>query len=146
MKNLPSNYLMVGISRSCPNWLKGENQPGNFLFVPDNVLAPPASLLSERKSGNVSDEEYKRRYKEHIHYSFSHSIDYKDIKDWYEKMCDEFEDKYEGIVFLCYEKPTDFCHRHILREIFNREYHIQIDEFPVKEKMEKKEPITNALF
>ena len=66
-------------------------------------------------------------------------------------MNDEFEDKYDAVVFLCYEKPTDFCHRHILREILNYEYRIRCDELNYKEETEetKKRNVSaksNALF
>ena len=38
------------------------------------------------------------------------------------------------VIFLCYEKSDDFCHRHILRDILNYKYHIRIEEFPYPEK------------
>ena len=43
---------------------------------------------------------------------------------------------YEGItdteiVLLCYEKSTDFCHRHILREYLNENFNTNITELGV---------------
>ena len=32
------------------------------------------------------------------------------------------------IVLLCYEKSTDFCHRHILREYLNENFNTNITE------------------
>ena len=150
MKNIPATYLMVGISRTCPEWLK-ENTNDNFLWTPNNILAPPVSLLSDIKSGRIDQNQYTERYKEHIHYIFSHNRDFRDVQDWYEKMNDEFEDKYDAVVFLCYEKPTDFCHRHILREMLNYEYRIRCDELNYKEETEETQKRnvsakSNALF
>ena len=150
MKNIPATYLMVGISRTCPEWLK-ENTSDNFLWTPNNILAPPASLLSDIKSGKIDQNQYTERYKEHIHYIFSHNRDFRDVQDWYENMNDEFEDKYDAVVFLCYEKPTDFCHRHILREMLNYEYRIRCDELNYKEETEETQKRnvsakSNALF
>ena len=146
MKNIPANYLCVGISRVCPDWLI-ENEPANFLFVKSNILAPSSQLLSDIKSGKITQAEYTEKYKEQIHKTFSKIDGFLDFHDWIEKMDEEFSDKYEAIVFLCYEKPTDFCHRHILREIFNYEYHIRCEELAYKEETPKKEDInTVALF
>ena len=147
MKNIPSNYMMVGISRTCPEWLQ-VNQPSNFFWTKDNALAPPASLLSDMKSGKINEDEYRKRYVDHIHYIFSRGLVFNDFHDWYQMVSDEYEDKFDGIVFLCYEKPSDFCHRHILRDIINHEYKVRIDEFYYKDdqKSDKKEIKTNALF
>lgn len=65
MKNIPTSYLMVGISRTCPEWLK-DNKDDNFLFTKNNMLAPPESLLSDMKAGRIDQVEYTNRYKEHI--------------------------------------------------------------------------------
>ena len=46
MKNIPANYLMVGISQFCPDWLK-DDAPDNFLFVRGNFLAPTKELLND---------------------------------------------------------------------------------------------------
>jgi hypothetical protein len=147
MKNIPANYLCVGISRVCPEWLI-DNEPPNFLFVRGNILAPSSELLSDMKSGKITEDEYTERYKEQIHKTFSNNHFFTDFDGWIESMEEQFEDKYEAIVFLCYEKPSDFCHRHILREMFNYEYHVRCDELKTKEPTVKKqeEIKTTALF
>ena len=147
MRNIPSDYMMVGISRTCPEWLK-DNQPSNFFWTKDNALAPPESLLSDMKSGKINEVEYRKRYTDHIHYIFSCGALFNDFQDWYQMVSDEYEERYKGIVFLCYEKPSDFCHRHILRDIINHDYNVRIDEFECKvdKKYDKKEIKTNALF
>ena len=147
IKNIPANYLMVGISQFCPEWLK-DNAPDNFLFMRGNFLAPTKELLNDIKSGNIDQFEYRKRYEEQFDEFFKNaSYQYKTVDQWYQAMDEEFSDKYQAIVFLCYEKPSDFCHRHILRDILNHKHHIRIEEFAHPEEIkENKEPKTKPLF
>lgn len=39
--------------------------------------------------------------------------------------------KGKDVALLCYEKPEDFCHRHLLAEWLNRELGIEVKEFGV---------------
>ena len=147
MKNIPANYLMVGISQYCPEWLK-EDAPDNFMWVKGNFLAPDKELLDDIKSGRIDHETYRERYTNKFYESFDKNYVYKSVDDWYQAMDEEFSDKYGAIVFLCYEKPSDFCHRHILRDILNYRHHIRIEEYPYPEekKVTNDIPKTKALF
>ena len=59
-----------------------------------------------------------------------------DVPSWIEYMDNFFATqcytKWDAIVFMCYEKPSDFCHRHLFRRLLNNIYHIQCDEFGCK--------------
>ena len=48
------------------------------------------------------------------------------------------------VALCCYEKPGEFCHRHLLAEYLTKNTGVVIDEFsatpPTPEKVEKKEP------
>jgi hypothetical protein len=147
MKNIPADHLCVGISLYCPEWLK-VNPPDNFLFVENNFLAPTKELLEGIKNGSITQEEYKSQYKEQVRNRFQNFTEFNGCDDWMHVFQDEFSDKYSAVVFLCYEKPTDFCHRHILREMMNYEYRVRCDEFPYKDEQEqlKKELKPKALF
>jgi hypothetical protein len=147
MKNIPADHLCVGISLYCPEWLK-VNHPDNFLFVENNFLAPTKELLEGIKNGSITQEEYKSQYKEQVRNRFQNFTEFNGFDDWMHVFHDEFSDKYSAVVFLCYEKPTDFCHRHILREMMNYEYRVRCDEFPYKDEQEqlKKELKPKALF
>lgn len=147
MKNIPSDNLCVGISRYCPDWLK-INHLDNFLFIENNFLAPSKELLEGIKNGSITQTEYTERYKDQIHHCFDKFSWFDSFDDWIYQLDNEFSDKYSAVVLLCYEKPTDFCHRHILREMLNYEYHIRCDEFPYKDDQEqlKKETKHKALF
>ena len=37
--------------------------------------------------------------------------------------------KYNDVFLLCYEKPKEFCHRHILASYLNEHYDLDISEF-----------------
>lgn len=140
-KNIPTDYYCVGISRYCPDGFKDNPDYKNFLFVKDNIFAPTKDLLEDMKSGNETEEGYKRRYVEHLLSQFGEGHMYNSFEDFINAISDNFSDKYQAIVFLCYEKPNDFCHRHILRNLMNRIFHIPCEELIVEEK--KKETIQN---
>ena len=38
------------------------------------------------------------------------------------------EKPYKGIVFVCYEKSDDFCHRHIFADYMRTHFNIDIEE------------------
>ena len=148
MKNIPTDHLCVGISLYCPEWLK-VNHPDNFLFIENNFLAPSKELLEGIKMGSITKDQYTERYKDQIRHCFDRFPEFDNFHDWIDQLDKEFSDKYSAVVLLCYEKPGDFCHRNILREMLNYEYHIRCDEFPYNDKMEdklKKDPKPIALF
>lgn len=68
------------------------------------ILAPSAEMLNIAKSGNIS--EAKRLYREYLD-----TLDVDTIVEDLQEMSD-----YNDFVLLCYEKPDDYCHRHVLRE------------------------------
>lgn len=125
-KNIPTDYMCVGISRTCP---EGFNEYKNFLFVKDNVLAPEQELLDDYKSGRETEDGYKRRYVEHFLDQFGYYRKFKSFEDFIAAVEKEYEKDYEAIVFLCYEKPSDFCHRHILRDMMNKVFNIPCEEY-----------------
>lgn len=48
-----------------------------------------------------------------------------------------------NVALLCYEKPGDFCHRHLLADFLNKELGLNIREF---EAQETKKPKQTSLF
>lgn len=69
-------------------------------------VAPTRSILKDTKS----DEEYIRRYKDEILANLNIEKLLKDI---------EFLSEGRDVALLCYEKPGDLCHRHLLAEYMN---------------------------
>lgn len=146
-KNIPSNYMCIGISRFCPDGFMNEDGSfvyENFQWSRGNFLAPSAELLSDMKSGNITEDEYEKRYIEGLYKEFEGLNDistnqpFKDIPDWLDALCELFEG-YDAIVFLCYESPEKICHRHILAKILTNIYHIPCNEIEINNKQKQKE-------
>jgi len=136
-KNIPTNFVCVGISRSCPDGFEDGGYP-NFLFVKDNILAPDSALLEDFKAGRETEDGYKRRYIEHFLDQFGYYKKFKSFEDFVAALEKEYGDKYEAMVFLCYEKPSDFCHRHILRDMMNKVFNIPCEELGSAAKKDEK--------
>lgn len=152
-RNIPKSYLCIGISRVCPEWFyQNRDELKNFLWVKDNFLAPSEELLSGAKHGSIDIAEYKKRYLEEI-FSRLPELKYSSIVDFVNKMDNHFSTcstPYDAIVFLCYESPQEFCHRHLLRRLLTNVYKINCEEYGVKEEHtwggKKKDTRMNALF
>ena len=70
-------------------------------------LAPSWSIFSEYKYGEGTQENYVRRFKAEILGKLSR-----------EQVLQDLEEMSGGkdVALCCYEKPGDFCHRHIVKD------------------------------
>lgn len=105
LKKLPSDCVPISISRICPKGLKIKMY---------GKLAPPVELLRDYKSGVNTWEESMERYKKEVLSKLDPIAVAKDLG--------------ENAVLICYEKPQDYCHRHIVAE-WLREAGIEISEY-----------------
>lgn len=121
-RNIPKDYICIGISRYCPEWFRKGNY-SNFVFEEDSILAPEKDLLEDIKSGRETEEGYKRRYVECLFRKLGNMSMY----TYFGSLSKKYG-QYKAIVMLCYEKPEDFCHRHILRKLMNNVFHIPCEE------------------
>lgn len=114
LKNIPNNFLPVSISRRKPNGV-------NMISFP--FLAPTATLLSDfKRMSNKSVEEAKKMYTS----VFKQQLSQLNCNAVYQMLKSVSQGK--DIVLCCYEKPDDFCHRHLVAEWFNdNEY--EVSEF-----------------
>ena len=108
-RNFPDNKRKISISRFTPKWFEEDY---NAL-----ELAPSKELLLETKAGNVTDEEYTKRYKEETLSKLNPGVIAK---------------KYKDSIFLCYESSDDFCHRQLVADWLRE------NEIPVEEVINKK--------
>ncbi len=134
--NIPKNYMCIGISRFCPEWF-ANNELDNFMFVKDNFLAPSEELLQNYKDGKISQDQYKREYVTGVMTKVVTVMGYADLGEWIKAADQHFSTtvrQWDAIVFMCYERPDEFCHRHILRKMLTNVYHVQCDEYGYKEK------------
>lgn len=81
---------LVSISKGTPKWFEGS-------FIAED-LQPSWDMIQGIKKGTMTREEYTEEYN-----SILSKLDPKDV---YETL--------EGKVICCWEKPEDFCHRHLV--------------------------------
>ncbi|MCQ2348955.1 MAG: DUF488 domain-containing protein [Paludibacteraceae bacterium] len=121
-----AGVLPVSIALWSPRWYDGDR----FL-----ELAPLRYMLKE----DLTNEEYTRHY----HAKVLSKFDANGLRDILAR-------RFNGrdIALMCYEKPNDFCHRHLVREWLNKNG-VECAEFgePNENAEEKKpEPIQQTLF
>jgi len=94
LRKLPDNIVPIAISRGVPNWFQGKTY---------SKLAPPWSLVSAWKE-NGNEDEYRE-----VYFKILEQLDV-------DKVVKELIDLAgtDDIALVCYEKPSDFCHRHMV--------------------------------
>ena len=150
---IPSDLLCIGISRYIPDEFK-TTKIHNFLYTPNSILAPSRELLMKIKNGEIGQDEYAKIYFSEIGQSFI-KLGYRDAREYFAKMFSDFEksfsekdgplSSFNGIVFLCYEKPGDFCHRHLLAALM-RSLGYDVSEYEKRKLASKNDTISNELF
>lgn len=116
LKSLPGNIIPISICAKAPDWYKG---------LQYKKLAPKYDFFMEWKRTHNNDY-YIKCFKEQV-------VDklnvYKTVYELYEKIGIYLDE--EGIGFssessnekhiclICYEKPLDFCHRHLVAKWLN---------------------------
>ena len=113
---LPRNVIPVSICAKPPFWWEG---------LQYKKLAPSYSILSEYKK-KPDIELYTRRYD----FEILSRIDFHRVLDDLQVMIPEWikiqmkEPFWRSsdwhIALVCYEKPSDFCHRHIVADWFRK--------------------------
>ena len=110
LKNIPKNIIPVAICGKCPDWYNG---------LKYKKVAPKYGFFQEYKK--TGDENYYiSHYNDEVLSILTPEEVYSDLM----KLTNNAED----IVLLCYEKPEDFCHRHILADWLS-DYNIHVEEF-----------------
>jgi uncharacterized protein YeaO (DUF488 family) len=106
----------IGICAITPSWFKGPN----FACV-----APSKDILFEYKA-NPDKERYIQRYTNEV------LCILKDPQIFVNGLiyCSGGKD----VAMLCYEKPEDFCHRHILADFLNKHLNLGIEEYKFEDK------------
>ena len=99
LKNLPDNAIPVSICGKAPDWYKGCQY---------KKLAPKYSFFSKWKETHDDDYYIQHFYEEILNTLNANEV----IKEIYSLI----QDKDKDIILICYEKPGDFCHRHLVAE------------------------------
>lgn len=116
LKSLPNNIVPISICAKAPAWYKG---------LQYKKLAPKYDFFMEWKRTHNNDY-YIKCFKEQVTDQLNV---YKTVYELYEKIGIYLDE--EGISFssesanekhiclICYEKPVDFCHRHLVAKWLN---------------------------
>lgn len=108
LKNIPDDITPIAICLKVPD---------SFHGAVYKKLAPTPGIL-ERWKKNCDEDEYREDYNKWILSHINASEVINDIKGM-------SNDK--DVVLLCYEKPHDFCHRHLVAEW------LQENGYPIEE-------------
>jgi len=112
----------VGIARYQPKWFNGRNM---------KQLSPTSYMLSDR----CSREDYLRLYN-----AILENLNLEQLKS-------ELESIGRDVALCCYEKPEDFCHRHLLADFLNKHgWDVQEFGFNPHKKVQEPEPEQMSLF
>lgn len=121
LKNLPKDIIPVSICGKAPEWYNG---------IQYKKLAPKYSFFSEWKK-NKDNEYYIRHFKEEVLDQLNAVKVLWEIHDLL-----PVNPPVKHIALVCYEKPEDFCHRHLVAE-WLKQNGFQCEEFRVSQKGEK---------
>lgn len=103
--------------------------PSGFVKHILKEVEPSESLLRLSKSKAITHKEYDEVYREQLKYVNFHDIETKIIN----------LGPTDFIIFLCYEKPEDHCHRHLFAE------YLSCNGLPCKEFPNGEESILTLL-
>lgn len=106
LKSLPDNIIPVSICAKAPNWYTG---------LQYKKLAPSYDLLMKWKETHNECYYVERFTKEVLD-----NLNAVDVILDLSRMVYSFNIGEDDICLLCYEKPSDFCHRHLVADWLNK--------------------------
>ena len=106
LKKLPENIIPISICAKAPDWWKG---------LQYKKLAPKYQFFMEWKKNK--DNNY---YIEHFNEEVLKGLEASEVVMELKHLCGKSMYTNIDIVLLCYEKPEDFCHRHLVAEWLNQ--------------------------
>ena len=104
-----AGIMMIGIALYPPKWFTG---------LSNKYVSPSWDILHNSKS----EEDYVQRFNSEI---LAHR-DPKAFLSAIEKMANG-----KDVALCCYEKPDEFCHRHIVAKWLNEKLGLQVEEFRI---------------
>jgi len=103
-----AGLIPVSIAGKAPNFYKGVQYKG---------LAPRWEMFNDWKKGKIDDMQYTSIFLQHLE-----TLD----KEAVRRALENFG---ENVILLCYEKPGDFCHRHIVADWLEFNFGWRVDEY-----------------
>lgn len=117
IKNLPDNIVPISISGK---------PPGGFKGLEYKKLAPKMAFFQVWKE--TGDDNY---YIRHYFHDVLDNLKYEDVIKELTVMANG-----KDIALICYEKPEDFCHRHLVASWLG-DYGIEVKEIEVRKEKKK---------
>lgn len=108
-----AGITMIGIALYPPKWFYG---------VSLKTVSPTYSILHEDNR-----ERYIERFKKEV-------LSRVDPKEFLERVKQYSNGK--DVALCCFEKPGDFCHRHLVADWLNEKLGLDVQEFGVKKSKE----------
>ena len=108
------NRILISIARKTPDDIE---------LVKSNNLSPNAGLFNGYKKGLIDEKEFIKQYLLQINSGL--------MRDWIDNLASRLICTKKDVFFICYEKPDDFCHRHIFSKFMNKKYGLKIKEYGV---------------
>lgn len=93
----PKDIKQISIAKFPPKGFKGDT------FT---CLSPSNALLYGYKNGSISEQSYVIEFKEYLS-----KLNFRKVLNDLKSLSGD-----KDCILLCYEKPTDFCHRHLVAE------------------------------
>ena len=109
LKYLPKDIVPISICGKSPEWYKG---------IQYKVLAPKYKFFMEWKK-NKDNDYYIEHFQKKV-------LDTLEVETVINRLYELSEGK--DICLLCYEKPNDFCHRHLVSN-WLKENKIECEEY-----------------
>ena len=106
LKSLPENIIPISICGKAPDWYKG---------LQYKKLAPKYGFFMEWKKNHDNDY-YIKCFSEQVLDKLNVLTVMRDLIDLVNSTEDHIG---KEIVLICYEKPSDFCHRHLVSKWLN---------------------------
>ena len=97
IKKIPENMCLISIAGKCPDFYKGHEY---------KFLAPKWSFFKIWKETHDNDF-----YVEHFNKEVLSQLDPDQVVNDFIRLSQG-----KDVVMLCYEKPSDFCHRHLVAD------------------------------
>ena len=107
LKSLPDNIVPISICGKAPDWYKG---------LQYKKLAPKYDFFMKWKENHDNDY-YIKCFNEQVLDEFKTEVIVAELS----RMAGESNNNFEHICLICYEKPSDFCHRHLVADWLNEE-------------------------
>ena len=104
LKSLPKDVIPISICAKAPEWYKG---------LQYKKLAPKYDFFKKWKETHDNDY-YIQCFSEQILAQFQGASEV--VSELYELVYKNTGNYPKNIALVCYEKPSDFCHRHVVAD------------------------------